>query len=144
MTSEHHAQALFEAEPLRVSDLVETDFPPEPGIYMFTEGEAVMWIGAAAQGIRQRVFKHQLLGGRRFWLPIGANGKTRQKMGCNLIHWIAKERIGERLDMSKTDHQIKWRGAVDRVFKMDLRWLILPAVGAERAAKQRRKPKYGR
>ena len=87
-----------------------------------------MWIGAAAQGIRQRVFKHQLIGGRRFWLPIGANGKTRQKMGCNLIHWIAKERIGERLDMSKTDHQIKWRGAVDRVFEMDLRCLILPAV----------------
>ena len=49
MTSEHRAQALFEAEPLRVSDLVETDFPPEPGIYMFTEGEDVMWIGAAAQ-----------------------------------------------------------------------------------------------
>jgi len=139
-----YARALFEAKPRRISGLAESDFPEEPGIYMFSEGEEVMWIGRAEQGIRQRVFKHQLLGGRRSWLPIGKNGKTRQQMGCNLVLWIAKERIQERLDMAKPDHKVQWRSAVDRVFKMDIRWLILPAVGAERAAKQQRKPRYGR
>lgn len=142
-TSDHYALALFEAEPHGVSDLVESDFPEEPGIYMFSEGEDVMWIGKAAQGIRQQVFKHQLLGGRRSWLP-GANGTTRQQMGCGLILRIAKERIQEPLEMAKPDHKVQWRAAVDRVFKMDLRWLTLPAVGAARAAKQRRKPRYGR
>lgn len=144
MTSDHYAQQLFRTTPSKAGDLVEADFPTEPGIYMFTEGETVMWIGAAAQGIRQRVFKHQLLAGRRSWLPIGRNGRTRQKMGCNLVYWIAKEEIKERLDMSNQNHRIQWRKAVGRVFEMDLRWLVLPAVGAERAAKQRRKPKYGR
>jgi len=65
-------------------------------------------------------------------------------MGCNLVLWIAKERIQDRLDMAKPDHKVQWHAAVDRVFKMDLRCLNLPAVGAERAAKQRRKPRYGR
>ena len=144
MTSDLYARILFEVKPRRVGDLKETDFPPEPGIYMFTEGEDVMWIGGAAQGIRQRVFKHQLLGGNRSWLPIGKNGKTRQQMGCSLILWIARERIGESLDMSRADHRTGWHEAVERVFEMDLRWLILPAVGAERTAKRLRKPRYGR
>lgn len=144
LSSDHYAQALFEVEPSRVSDLAESDFPEEPGIYMFSEGEEVMWIGGAAQGIRQRVFKHQLIRGNRSWLPIGKNGQTRQQMGCNLVLWIATERIQGTLDMAKPDHKAQWCAAVDRVFKMDLRWLILPAVGAERAAKQRCKPRYGR
>ena len=144
LDSDDYAQALFEAEPRRIGGLSESDFPKEPGIYMFSEGEDVMWIGRAEQGIRQRVFKHQLLDGRRSWLPIGANGKTRQQMGCNLVLWIAKERIQGPLDMAKRDHRVQWRAAVDRVFRMDIRWLILPAVAAERAAKQRRKPRYGR
>ena len=122
--------------------MTESDFPEAPGIYMFSEGKDVMWIGMAAQGIRQRVFKH--LGGRQSWRPIGANGKTRQQMGCNLVLQIAKEKIRECLDMAKPTHKDQWDAAVDRVFKMDLRWLILPAVGAERAAKRRCKPKYGR
>ena len=54
---QQYAQSLFESKPFRVSDLAETDFPAEPGIYMFTEDVNVpMYIGMAAQGIRERVY----------------------------------------------------------------------------------------
>ena len=148
MTSEHFARILFATPPRRAGDLAEADFPMEPGIYMFTEDAGVMWIGSAAQGIRSRVFHHQLVRGRRSFLPIrktgSGRGTTRQVMGCSLILHIARERIAEPLDMAEDDHRTIWREAVDRVFNMDLRWLILPQIGAERAAKRLHRPQYGR
>lgn len=148
MASNHFAHTLFAVAPRRAGDLEEADFPTDPGIYMFTEGVDVMWIGTAAQGIRSRVFHHQLVRGRRSFLPIRKNGagrgSTRQVMGCSLILHIARERITEPLDMAQDDHRTIWRKAVDRVFDMDVRWLILPQIGAERAAKRLRRPQYGR
>ena len=148
MRPDDHAQALFDAVPSRAGDLVAADFPEEPGIYMFTEEDEVMYIGVAAQGIRERVFKHHLVGGRDGFLPIKKTGQTagitRQIGGCNLIYHLTWEKVGKPLDMKRTDHQTAWHNAVARLRSMDLRWVVLLEVGAERAAKRLRKPRYGK
>ena len=148
MEIDDYAQALFDATPHRAGSLAETDFPKEPGIYMFTEDDQIMYIGMAAQGIRERVFRHQLVKGRKDFLPVRkageAAGRTRQAGGCNLIYHITWESVGKPLDMERADHRAAWRAAIARVRGMDIRWAVLLQMGAERAAKQRLKPKYGR
>ena len=124
-------------------DLAEVDFPTEPEIYMFTEGASVMWTGTAAQGIRGRVFHHQLVCGRRSFLPIRKTGRGRgttlQVMGCSLILHIARERIAEPLDMAEDDHRTIWREPVDRVFDVDVRWASL-AANRRRAGREAASP----
>ncbi len=143
-----YVQALLDATPHKAGDLVADKFPEEPGVYMFTEGNEVMYIGSAAQGIRQRVFRHHLISGRADILPIRrygpTAGATRQIGGCNLAYLLTWEQVGKPLDMDREDHKSAWLSAIARVRKMDLRWVVLPQLGVERAAKMRRKPRYGK
>ncbi len=46
--------------------------------------------------------------------------------------------------MRDTGHKRAWREAVACVWRLDVRWVVLPAVGAESAAKKLCKPTYGK
>ena len=143
-----YVQDLWDAVPHKVSDLVKECFPEEPGVYMFTEGNEVMYIGSAAQGIRTRVFQHHLASGQACYLPIlkrGPNaGTTRQEGGNNLVYHLTLDQVDKPLDMNRKDHKSAWLSAVARVRKMDLRWVVLPQLGVEKAAKKRFDQRYGK
>ena len=142
-----------DARPVRT--LEKEHVPDVPGIYAFTRhdpdaqsGFEVVYIGEAAQGLRERIWAHHLIRGNRDWLPIAKNGpnkgKTRQAGGCNLIFALARTKAGDKtLDMRIPGHKRAWRAAVDEVLGLDVRWVTVPVLGAERAAKKLRKPTYG-
>lgn len=149
------ARRLFGEDARPVRTLEKEHVPDVPGIYAFTRpdpaaqsGFEVMYVGVATQGLRERIWAHHLMRGNQDWLPIakyGPNkGNTRQEGGCNLIFALARAKAGDKtLDMNTPGHKKAWRAAVDEVFRLDVRWVIVPVLGAERAARRLRTPTYG-
>ena len=133
----HMADHLAEAPPIPADECPSV--PKKPGLYMFTEGNRVMWVGKATN-LRQRIEHHTHYHHR-------GRHRTTSLLASTLANNMAARATGRRKDASDPSfRKAVLEGAARIRERMEVRWILVEDPDArsvcEHAAIKRYRPEY--
>ena len=136
-TSSRYDDQLAEAPPIPADECPRV--PKKPGLYMFTEGDRVMWVGKATN-LRQRIEHHT------HYHHKGRH-RTTSLLASTLANNMAARTTGRRKDAGDPLFRQAVLDAAARIReRMEVRWVLVDDPNArslcERAAIDRYRPEY--